>query len=324
MLIASLETLGGFVLLLAGGEALVRGATGIAFLGKLSPAVVGVTVVALGTSMPELVVSVQSALRGSPGLALGNVVGSNIFNLTGILGVAALIHPLRVAGTTVRLEWPVMLLAVCQLHLLGRDGMLDRLEGGFLLSAMVAFLVYVLWLDRISTGASERQEYEEMAVASFGREGKAAWALNVVACLAGASALAGGAALLVGGATTLARGFEVSESTIGLTVLAMGTSLPELAASAVAAWRGRDDIAVANVVGSNVFNILCIVGATALIHPLAVPSIIWSRDNAWLLGFSVILFPLMRSGMRVNRLEGGLLLLGFTTYVAMLFADAFG
>lgn len=318
MIIDWLLVLAGLALLVAGGEALVRGASGIALLAKVTPAVVGLTIVAAGTSMPELVVSLQSAIEGSPGIAVGNVVGSNIFNIAAILGLTALIKPLRIQGNTVRLEWPVMMLAAFQFHLLARDASIDRLEGGFLLAALVAFVAYAIWLGRKNATPAEKEGFEELATASFGRTGNTAVTFNIVAIILGIGLLAGGSTALVRGAVGIASTFGVSDTIIGLTIVAAGTSAPELVTSIVAAWRGRDDIAVANVVGSNIFNVLGIAGTTALVHPLPVPAEILVRDNWWMLGASLLLFPLMKTGMRVNRIEGGILFAGFVTYIVML------
>jgi cation:H+ antiporter len=178
-----LAVLGGLLLLLAGGDALVRGASGIALFWRVSPGLVGLTIVAAGTSMPELVVSVLAALDGSPGLALGNVVGSNIFNIAAILGATALFRPPGIQGNTVRLEWPVMMLAACELYLLIRDGTLDRLEGGFLVGALVAFMAYVVWIARRNASRDELEEFSDLATASFGRTGRAALWFNLSATL---------------------------------------------------------------------------------------------------------------------------------------------
>jgi cation:H+ antiporter len=318
MLVDGLLILLGFGLLIAGGEALVRGATGLALLARITPAVVGLTVVAAGTSMPEMVVSVQAALEESPGLAMGNVVGSSIFNIGAILGLTALVRPLRIQGNTVKLEWPVMMLASVQLLLLARDGTLDRLEGGAFLTALVAFIAHAVWVGRQSATATEKEEFETLATASFGRTGTAAAVLNTLAVLVGAALLAGGSSSLVHGAASVARGLGVSDTVIGLTVLAAGTSTPELVTSIVAAWRGKDDIAVGNIVGSNIFNILGIAGVTALVHPLPVPDSILASDIWWMLGASVLLFPLMRTGMRVRRGEGAALAMGFAVYLGLL------
>lgn len=318
MMLDWLLVLTGLALLVAGGEALVRGAGGIALLAKITPAVVGLTIVAAGTSMPELVVSLQSAIEGSPGIAVGNVVGSNLFNIAAILGLTALIRPLRIQGNTVRLEWPVMMLAAFQFHLLARDTLIDRLEGGFLFAALAAFLAYVVWLGRKSATPVEKEGFEEVATASFGRTGKTALTFNIVSVVLGIALLAGGSTALVRGAVGVASSLGVSDAIIGLTIVAAGTSTPELVTSIVAAWRGRDDIAVANVVGSNIFNVLGIAGTTALIHPLPVPAEIIARDNWWMLGASLLLFPLMKTDMRMNRIEGGILFAGFLAYMTVL------
>ncbi|MCG5053350.1 MAG: calcium/sodium antiporter [Myxococcales bacterium] len=306
----------GMALLLAGGEALVRGASGIALLGRVSASVVGLTIVAAGTSMPEMVVSVQSSLEGRPGLALGNAVGSNIFNIGVILGVTALVQPLRIRGNSVRLEWPVMLLAAMQVHLLSRDGGLDRLEGAFLLAGMAAFTAYIVWASRVAGIAAG--EGEGMETASFGKTGTKAWVLNASAVALGVGLLAGGSSLLVRGAVAVAASLGISESVIGLTIVAAGTSMPELVTSLVAAWRGKDDIAVANVIGSNIFNMLGILGTASLIQPLTTPPEILARDDLWMIGFSVALLPLMKSGLRISRGEGAALLAAFGLYLAIL------
>jgi cation:H+ antiporter len=314
----------GLLLLIVGGEALVRGASGVALLARMAPAVVGLTIVAAGTSMPELVVSVQAAWGGNSGLAMGNVVGSNMFNIGAILGLTALIVPLRIQGNTVRLEWPVMMLAALQLHLLSRDGTVDRLEGGFLLIALVTFISYAVRLGKREAAPIEEAEFASVETASFGRTGRAAWTFNLVAIGIGVALLAGGSTALVRGATAIASGLGVSDAVIGLTIVAAGTSTPELITSLMAARRGQADIAVANVVGSNIFNVLGILSVTALILPLPVPQEIIERDNWWMLAASALLLPLMRSGMRVSRAEGGLLLAGFLVYMALLLRTATG
>ncbi len=309
---------GGLALLVLGGEGLVRGASGIALLARITPTVVGLTVVAAGTSMPELVVSLQSALADHPTLAIGNVVGSNVFNIGAILALTAMLCPLRIQGNTVRFEWPIVVLAAFQLHLLARDGTIDRLEGGFLVGALVAFVGYSVLVARKQATTIERHEFARMSTASFGRSGGTAWLTNVVAVAVGVGTLAFGSTLLVDGAVGVAGALGMDDTVIGLTVVAAGTSAPELATSLVAARRGQADVAVANVLGSNVFNVLCIAGVTSLVHPLPVPPEIIARDNWWMLGFSVVLFPVMRSGMRITRAEGALLFAAFVVYMTTL------
>lgn len=312
----------GLVLLVGGGDLLVRGASKLALLARVSPTVVGLTIVAAGTSMPELVVSVRAALANSPGLAVGNVVGSNIFNIAAILGIAALIRPLTIHGNSVKIEWPVMMLASFQLYLLTRDGLLDRLEGVFFLVALVVFVAYLLWMAKRHTTASESAELASVAPEVPEAPTPRAWLVNAGLVGVGVGLLIAGASALVHGAVSIARAFEISETIIGLTVVAAGTSLPELSASCVAAWRGQTDIAVANVIGSNIFNILCIGGATACIVPLPVGADVLARDHLWMLAVSLALFPVMITGMRITRLEGGLLFTAFAVYMASLFSVA--
>jgi cation:H+ antiporter len=269
--------------------------------------------------MPELVVSLRSAWVGSPGLAVGNVVGSNIFNVAAILGLAALVRPLRIHGTTLIREWPVMFLAALQLHLLVRDGVLDRLEGCFLLTAMIAFTAYLVWVVKLDQAAGGIQESsDELSTASFGRVGAQAVLFNSSAIVLGMGLLAGGAHLLVKGSVAIAAGFGISDTVIGLTIVAAGTSTPELITSLVAVRRGQDDIAVANVVGSNIFNVFAVAGGAAAILPLEVPHQVIEHDNLWMLGFSFVLWPLMRTGRQISRKEGVLLLVFFAAYLTSL------
>lgn len=298
---------------------MVRGASGIGLLARLTPSVIGLTVVAAGTSMPELVVSLRAAAENSPGIALGNVVGSNVFNIGVVLGATALLRPLRIVGNSVRFEWPVMLLATCVFLLFTRDSLLDRIESGVLLSALLAFMGYVVWVARRRIPNAEKAEFAEaVTTASFGASGPLAWTYNIGAVLLAGVLLAVGAETLVRGAVGVATGLGVPSAVIGLTIVAAGTSTPELVTSLVAAHRGKDDIAVTNVIGSNIFNIFGIAGATAMVHPIAVPTSMLTRDNWWMLGFSLLLFPLMRSGMRITRLEGLLVLGAYGAYMAVL------
>lgn len=313
----------GLALLLGGGEAIVRGASGIGLLWRLSPSVVGLTIVAAGTSMPELVVSLQAAATGNHGMALGNVVGSNLFNIGVVLGATALVIPLRIQGNSVRFEWPVMILATCLLILFAWDSLLGRIEASLLLIGMVSFVAYAVWVARKNTSPAEREEFADgVGTASLGATGAKAWSYNVLAVLGGAALLAWGSDTLVRGAVGVATAFGVAPTIIGLTIVAAGTSTPELVTSLVAAWRGKDDIAVTNVLGSNIFNILGIAGATALVEPIPVPEAMISRDNWWMLGIGLLLFPLMRTGMRVTRIEGAAVLGVYAAYMAVLLLHA--
>lgn len=312
MLIAGIALLG------YGADLLVRGAVTLAQAAKVSAAVIGLTIVSMGTSLPELTVSVAAALRGVPDLSMGNVVGSNIFNIGIVLGVSALISPMRVHGSAVRMEWPFLFLASFQLLLLARDGRIDRLEGGFFVIAIALFTWYAVMIGRESVGHEEmadlKEQVQEKSVAPAARTIGTALGLVVV----GVALLLTGGELLVRGAVALARTFGMTERMIGLTVVAIGTGTPEVATSIVAARKGQSEIALGNVIGSNIFNILAILGVTAVITPLAVAPAMLDSDLWWMLGITFALFPIMRSRAVVTRVEGGLLVLIYGTYVTLL------
>ncbi len=315
MLIDWLLILIGLTALVTGAEALVRGASGIALLARMSPAVVGLTIVAAGTSMPELMVSVKASLSGNPGLAIGNVVGSNLLNIGLVLGMTALFRPLRILRNTIRFEWPVLMLATLQFYLLARDGVIDRTEGVFLFGVMITFMAYAVWLGR--QGVVENTS-EKLPTASFGRSGTPGALFNILAVILGGTLLAVGANALVKGAVGVASELGISETIIGLTIVAVGTSAPELVTSVMAALRGQDDMAVGNVIGSSIFNLLAILGVAALLRPLPVPDEIMSRDIWWLMGITALMFPMMMSGKKVNRWEGLALTTAVTAYVTSL------
>jgi len=309
----------GLAALIAGAEALVRGASGIALLAKLTPAVVGLTVVAVGTSMPELVVSAKASLSGNAGLAMGNAVGSSILNIGLVLGITSLIRPLEIQGNTMRFEWPILLLATLVFVLLVRDGILDRIEGGFLFTAMLVFMFYTVWLSR--QGVVSKQ-LESLSTASYGRSGAAALMFNLLAIIIGAALLSLGANILVRGAISIAGSLGISQTVIGLTIVAIGTSAPELFTSAVAALRGHGDLAVGNIIGSNIFNIMAILGVSSILRPMAVPQELLQRDLWWLTGITVLMFPLMLTGKKVARIEGLVLSIVFVSYVVVLIIGA--
>ncbi|MEO8140077.1 MAG: calcium/sodium antiporter [Gemmatimonadota bacterium] len=308
----------GLLLLAAGGELLVRGATAVARQVGVTPAVIGLTIVAIGTSLPELVVSFLAARAGQQDIAVGNIVGSNIFNILGVLGITALIAVIPVEGTAVKVEWPFMFLASCAVVVFARDGIIDRLEGGLMLAAYVVFTVFMIRLARQAVFGAEREAFERAIVGRTLWTTAAAAGLSVAAIVAGLALLGGGGRLLVTGAIDLARMAGLSERVIGLTIVAVGTSTPEIAASVVAALRGRTDVAVANVIGSNIFNILGILGGTALYRPLAVSAAMLNTDMVWMMVAALALFPILRSGMQVARSEGLLLLGSYAAYLILL------
>jgi cation:H+ antiporter len=311
VLTSSLLILAGIVLLYFGAEGLVRGSASIAARLGLTPLVIGLTVVAFGTSMPELVVSIGASLDGKGPIAVGNVVGSNIGNIALILGLAALIQPLRVQAQIVRVDLPILLIASVALVAILADGAVGRVEGGLLFAGLLAYIGTSLRLARREPAAVEAEFVEGMP-----RAGRSA-ALDAGMVAAGLALLVLGARLLVTGAVDIAEGFGLSQAVIGLTIVAIGTSLPELATSVVAALKGQGDIAVGNVVGSNLFNILGILGITALVRPLA-QSGMSSVDLGVMLVLTVVLLPLMRSGFRVSRAEGGVLVAGYAAYTTYL------
>ena len=305
----------GIAVLTAGGEALVRGSVSLARLARVSTAVIGLTIVAMGTSMPELAVSLLAALDGRGDLAMGNVVGSNIFNVAVIVGVAALVMPLMVHMTAVKIEWPFMITATFLCLLLARDGVIDRTEAGFFVVALAAFTAYMVRLARLETTDADRRELEDSLADKFVRPRAHQLAVDLSVVALGVLLLVAGARVLVLGAVRIAELAGWSERVIGLTIIAAGTSMPELATSLVAARRGQADIALANVIGSNIFNLLGILGVVALVTPQAVHPRISGVDMWWMFGTSLVLLPLMRSGFRVSRMEGAVLLLVYGVYV---------
>ena len=308
VLLALLAVAGGLALLTVGADRLIDAAVAIARRLRLPEAVIGATIVAGGTSMPELVASVGGALGGQYGLAVGNVVGSNSFNVGVILGLVALIAPLQVAPAIARFDWPIMAavsIACCAIAL----GF-----GVFPQWACAAFLAswlgYIVWSVRSGHGTEGAAEEPVTAMSP---------AMTVLWLTAGIAMLSGGGWLLVWGSVELARSAGISDAIIGLTIVAAGTSAPELVTSLMAARRGQHQIAVANIVGSNTFNILLILGVTGLFGTLPVAEEILRRDLWWMLGFSLLLPLAWGFGRRViGRLGGGMLLAGYLVYLALL------
>ncbi|MCO8125177.1 calcium/sodium antiporter [Stieleria sp. TO1_6] len=307
----------GLVLLVGGGELLVRGASALARLARVGPLVIGLTVVAFGTSAPELATSLGAAFSGKVDLAIGNVVGSNIANVLLILGVASLIMPLKVQSRLVRLDVPLLVVAGCVLLAMAWNGNISRVEGAFLVTAIV---IYTIWLIRQSRyeSAAVTQEFADALPPVEGHRRNAI--RQLVLLVVGLGLLVIGAKLLVDGASDLARGWGVSELTIGLTIVAIGTSLPELMASVMAALRGESDIAVGNVVGSSLFNILSVLGATALIAPggidVSVSAI--QFDIPLMILVSLVCLPVFLTGWRVSRWEGAVFVVCYITYLVYL------
>jgi cation:H+ antiporter len=290
----------GLVILIAGGEGLVRGASGIARHFKLSPMLIGLTIVGFGTSAPELLVSLQAALDGQPGLALGNAIGSNIANVLLILGVAAVIAPLVIPGRRMLRDLGFMLGAALVFWGMLLDGVVSRFDGVILLVGLALFLGLAF-----RNGGAEHEDDSPMPTQPV------AWAMT----LGGLVGMVIGARLLVGSASAIARDFGVSEAVIGLTIVAIGTSLPELTTSVIAALRKHTDIAVGNVVGSNVFNILGILGVTSVITPIDAAPRFAQTDMVWVTVTSLGLVVVALTLGRLPRSAGVALLAAYGGYL---------
>jgi cation:H+ antiporter len=303
----------------AGGEVLLRGAVSLSVRLRLTPAVIGLTVVAAGTSVPELAVGTLASWRGSADIAVGNVVGSNILNIAVILGLAALVRPLAITGNTTRLEYPVMALVMLLAVAVCQDGTVNRVDAVLFLGTYVLFTAYLVSLVRQQVSEAEAKGFREEVAAMAEPAQRARGALAGLALVIGGVALlAAGAEATVRGAVALARHVGWSERVIGLTVVAFGTSLPEIVTSLVSSARGRDDVAVANVIGSNLFNVLGILGISAVIRPLPVHPQVVASDLWWMLAVALLLFPLVATGRRISRAEGLLLLAVYGAYLAFL------
>lgn len=311
MFLNILILLGGITLLYAGAEGLVRGSSSLARRLKLTPLVIGLTVVAFGTSMPEMVVSVGAALSGTAPIAAGNVVGSNIANIALILGASAVLCPLAVNVTIVRLDLPLLVVVSFAMAGIVLDQTVGRLEGGLLVIGLIAYTSFSIRAARKEVHAAQTMFGSFIPAENRSLFGSAA-------LLAGGLALLViGARLLVTGAVAIAQMWGLSEAVIGLTIVAVGTSLPELATSIMAALKKEVDIAVGNIVGSNLFNLLGILGVSSLARPLMGTGM-GRVDLGLMIALAVLLLPLARSGWKVTRWEGILLLfiyLGYVTYL---------
>jgi cation:H+ antiporter len=300
----------GLAVLIFGGDLLVKGASGIALKLNMDPMVVGLTVVSLGTSAPELIVSIKSALNGNPDIAMGNVVGSNIANLGLVLAITAIVFPIAVNRKVLRIDWPVMVFFAALAFIFGLDNLITRFEGGVLLVTLVVYIYKLLQRGKshpdngdieIDTDA-EKESMMKLILLLFG----------------GMVALYLGSEWFLGGAIDIGRSFNLSESVIGVTIVAFGTSAPELAASVIAAYRKETDIALGNLLGSNIFNIGAVLGTTSIISPLVIDAKIMNIDILWMLGIAVILFPLMVFKKKLSLLSGIIL---FSLYCIFIYSQ---
>ena len=313
MTIALVSLLGGLVLLYMGAEGLVRGSSSMAFRLGLTRLVIGLTIVAFGTSMPEMVVSIQSALDHQGDISMGNIIGSNICNIALILGLSALIRPIRVSNQVIRLQIPVMIGVSFLLLFLLRDRILTRSEGVFLFLMTIVYTSYSIFLAR--------KEFDKTVVndrldSGYNSTGKI-W-IDMLVVAMGLATLIAGAKFFVSGAVSIAKMLRISDAVIGLTIVAIGTSLPELATSAVASYRREGDIAIGNLVGSNIFNILAILGIASMMRPIEMRDISMT-DIFIMIITAVLLLPLSWSGFIIKRWEGVLLLTIYTGYMFYLY-----
>ncbi len=306
----------GVALLTIGGEALIRGSLATARYLGISPMLSGLVIVGFGTSAPELVVSINATLNRQPDIAIGNVVGSNIGNILLILGLCALITPLAVKPMALRRDAVTVVAAsILFIGLLG-GAALGTVDAAILLISLVAYLVWAYWSERLHALPSaelHKAEAEELSALPK----SVVW--TTVILIAGLLVLIAGSQMLLLGAAGIAEYFGVSEAVVGLTLIAVGTSLPELSISVIATLRRHADVAVGNILGSNIFNLLGILGVSALLHPLPIDARILLFDQWVMLVSSTLLLVFLYTGRRLNRLEGGILLLGYGVYLGLSF-----
>lgn len=303
----------GFALLVVGGEYLVRSSVALSFKFDISKMVIGMTVVSFATSAPELLVSLQAALSGSPAIAINNVVGSNVANIGLVLGITAMVGSIAVDKSFYKLNWPVMMVfSIVLYYFLKNDNVLTAMEGGILFTGLIAFLVYLIRSAKKDTVLEEVDD----ALATVSNFKIGLW------LLIGAASLYFGSEWLVDGSKEIARSVGVSEAVIGVSLIAIGTSVPELAASVIAAAKQEKAISLGNLIGSNIFNIASVLGLTALIKPIPVtePQIL-SSDIFWMLGFSAILIPLifLPKRLQISRAKGFFLVIGYGVFMFLVF-----
>jgi cation:H+ antiporter len=309
----ALYIIGGSIGLFVGAEGLVRGASSLAIRLGISPLVVGLTVVAFATSSPELVVSIKAAIEGNPGIVVGNVVGSNICNIALILGVAAMISPMSVKTQVIKREIPIMIIVSVILLLILLDDVITRVEGVFLVIGIISYITLgYKYSIKEKDNIEVVKEFEEIIPKSPYK----IWQ-SLIFVLAGLGLLVLGSNLFVDGAVAIAEKFGVSQAVIGLTIVALGTSLPELTTSIVASFKNENDIAIGNAVGSNVFNILSILGISSLLRPIADTGVTMV-DLSIMMFFTILILPLSRSKFTLRRWEGSLLFCGYVAYMIYL------
>jgi cation:H+ antiporter len=311
-----LQLAAGFALLLFGAEFLVRGAVSVARRLKVAPMIIGMTIVAYGTTSPELVVSLQAAYDGLPGISVGNVVGSNIANILLILGTSALIFPIAVKPRLLYRDATMMIGAALLFAALAYSGTIEQWQGGLMVALLVAYTLYAFRQERIKGKANDPGDVAEEVAEEFSEAPRPLW-LSLLSVVGGVVAVVTGAKLLIGAAMVTARYFGVGEEVIGLTIVAVGTSLPEFATAVVAAFRRHSDVAVGNIMGAGVYNLLMIMGLVGVVTPIPVPAQILAFDLWLMIAVTGMLlaFLLLRGGL--SRPVGALFLAGFVAYTAL-------
>lgn len=308
--------LGGLAALVFGADWMVKGSSSIALRLGITPLIVGCTVVAFGTSMPEMVVSLAAVLTKSDDISIGNIIGSNIANLALILGAAAVIRPIEVHSDVIKREFPVMIAASVAFCVLALDGEISRMDGAMLLGGMGAYLMMMLWLARKEMAdAKSATSLTDLDV----DPGESTTAMDAMKIVAGIVGLTVGAHFMVQASVSIAAELGIPQMVVGIAIVAVGTSLPELATSVVAALRNESDISVGNVIGSNIFNILCVIGVVGTIAAISVGADALSTDLWIMLGVAVLAWPIMWMRKRISRFEGAVMLVLYFAYTFWLF-----
>ncbi|WP_143962420.1 calcium/sodium antiporter [Litoribacter populi] len=300
----------GLLILLLGGKYLVDGASAIAGKLGLSPGLIGLTVVSFGTSAPELLVSVSAALKGNSDIALGNVIGSNISNISLVLGTSAIIFPISLPRSVIKLDYVFTLVVSILFYLLAINGIISYFEGIILVTLLI--LVNFYFFKKIERIPEDPDDLDMVKI----REASIWKSIGLI--LLGIAGLYWGSDLFVENSIVIAQTFGISDRVIGVTIIAIGTSLPELVTSVMAALKKHTDIALGNILGSNMMNILAIIGITAIVSPIEVSQIFLTNDFIWMLGFTIVLLPIILTKLRISRWEGALLVGGYIFYIALL------
>lgn len=307
----------GLVCLIVGGDFLVKGAVSIALKTKVSPLVIGMTIVSFGTSAPELLVSINAALEPGDGnlMSLGNVIGSNIANLSLVLGITAMVSSIGVDRDSVFQDWPVLMISSVVFWLFMLDMQIVRWEGILLFLGIIVFTVFMIWKSRV------KNKVDDSVIEGIGEITEVTkdntWK-NIAFLIIGVLGLTFGSDWLLGGATNIAKSYNISEYIIGVTILAFGTSIPELATSVIAAFKKESDIAIGNLIGSNIFNILSVVGITSIITPLRLKESVLNYDVYWMLGITLVIFPMMYFTREIRRWMGVVLFTAYGCYIYFL------